>query len=329
MDLRDKAGSFEVKGGTGKVIRTLVIDGYLEVYKIDKTFRVQTPDGLDPERKNPNMPWVISEYSEYGCSHPVIARLLLQSIDILKGACFSSELDQEKIKSTLYDAKDLILNCESIMLLLGQDLENIEGLVEENGVGVKENQRSINPFPQVRNLDDLCYQYLVSAKRCLQNYAVLIDHFYKTGFRSPHFHKIKRWALENLGKDSYLYQIIEKNESRLFRIIDLRNFQEHPNDDKRTEVVNYKLLPEMEIQRPQWFVTGDEPSFILDEMTEITSFLFQIGEVIFLHAVLENLNKKYPYIICAIEENEIDEDCPIAYELSIDVTKISEINKRD
>lgn len=31
---------------------------FLEIYKIDKTFHVQSPDNIDPEQKNPNAMWV-------------------------------------------------------------------------------------------------------------------------------------------------------------------------------------------------------------------------------------------------------------------------------
>ncbi len=322
---RDMAGSFQVNGGTGKVIRTCVVDGHLEIYKIDKTFRAKTPDGLDPERKNPDMPWVISEHSEYGCGHPIVARLLLQSRDILQGAIFSRGIDQEKIVSVLYDSKEFILKCESIVLVLGQEMDEIEAPLREKGVEMDDDLRYINPFPQVKDLNDLCSRFLVSAKRCIQNYAILIDHFYGTGIRTPRFHKIKNWAKDNVGDDSYLFKIVSEQEPELLRIINLRNFQEHPNDDKKTEINNYTLLPEMAIKQPEWFVTGEDSKYIFEDMRDITSYLFQLGEMLFLHSVLENVSKSYPYIIYMVEEDKIDENCPIAYRLSIDDSKLKKI----
>jgi len=319
---RNMAGSFQVNGGTGKIIRTCVVDGHLEIYKIDKTFRAKTPDGLDPECKNPDMPWIISEHSQYGCGHPVVARLLIQSRDILQGAIFVRDIDQEKIITVLYDSKELILKCESIMQALGREIDCIETPLREKGVDMDDDLRYMNPFPQVKDLNDLCSRFLVSAKRCIQNYATIIDHFYVTGIRSPKFHKIKEWASINLDKESYLYQIVSQHEPELLRIINLRNFQEHPNDDKKTEIYNYTLLPEMAIKRPEWLVTAEAPKYIFEDMQNITIFLFQFGEMLFLHSVLENVSKSYPYVIYMVEGDKIDENCPIAYKLSIDVSKL-------
>ena len=33
---------------------------FLEMYKVDKTFRVKSPESIDPEETNPNAMWVTS-----------------------------------------------------------------------------------------------------------------------------------------------------------------------------------------------------------------------------------------------------------------------------
>lgn len=75
--LRDKATKIDVNGGTGGIIRTCVINQELMIYKLDKTFKAQTPNELN--RLNPDMPWLITEHSDIGTSHPVLTRLVIQS----------------------------------------------------------------------------------------------------------------------------------------------------------------------------------------------------------------------------------------------------------
>lgn len=81
----------------------------------------------------------------------------------------------------------------------------------------------------------------------------------------------------------------------------------------------------MAIKQPEWFVTGEDSKYIFEDMRDITSYLFQIGEMLFLHSVLENVSKSYPYKIYMVEEEKIDENCPIAYRLSIDDSKLKKI----
>lgn len=49
------AGHGELKGGTGGIIKMCPAVDYLEVYKVDKTFRIYTPESLDPKETDPNM----------------------------------------------------------------------------------------------------------------------------------------------------------------------------------------------------------------------------------------------------------------------------------
>ena len=55
---RDAAGSLELAGGTGGITAMCSCDEFLEVYKEDMTFRVKSPESVDPGRTNPNAPFV-------------------------------------------------------------------------------------------------------------------------------------------------------------------------------------------------------------------------------------------------------------------------------
>jgi hypothetical protein len=51
---RHAAGSFELLGGTGGITGMCSCGEFLEMYKVDKTYRVQSPEGIDPKQTNPN-----------------------------------------------------------------------------------------------------------------------------------------------------------------------------------------------------------------------------------------------------------------------------------
>ncbi|MEW4983922.1 MAG: hypothetical protein AB1Y26_11845 [Cycloclasticus sp.] len=57
---RHAAGSFELKEGTGPITGMQSCGEFLEMYKVDKTFRVKSPESIDPEETNPNAMWITS-----------------------------------------------------------------------------------------------------------------------------------------------------------------------------------------------------------------------------------------------------------------------------
>lgn len=322
MMQRDKAGVFEVKGGTGEITRMCVVDGCLEIYKIDKTFRAISPDGMDPDKRNPNMPWVISEHSDIGSAHPVVARILLQSEDILKSTIFERDIDKESILSILHDSKEQILICEKVYGDLSEDMFKIEKPIKENGVEMDERMRSINPFPKIVNLDEVCARYLFSAKRVIHNCARMVNIFYGTEIDLPRFDKIKNWAARNLGEQSRLFQLSSTQEQEIVNVLDLRNYLEHPSKSKKTIIKNYTLLPNMSINCPQWHVTGGDPEFILDGMDRVNRFIFLFCENLFLCSALENASKNYPFVIYQEADEKVDKKCPILFRMSLDHSKL-------
>ncbi len=81
---RDAAGSFELSEGTGGLTAMCSCDEFLEIYKEDVTFRIRTPESIDPKRTNPNAPFVAAVADTVGSSSPAVARVLLQGRDIVQ-----------------------------------------------------------------------------------------------------------------------------------------------------------------------------------------------------------------------------------------------------
>ncbi|MCL9682574.1 type II toxin-antitoxin system RelE/ParE family toxin [Legionella maioricensis] len=67
------------------------------MYKVDKTYRVQSPESIDPEQTNPNAMWVITPISDVGSQSPIVSRILLQGSEILKAAWFEKEIDKDEV----------------------------------------------------------------------------------------------------------------------------------------------------------------------------------------------------------------------------------------
>src|SRR3989304_10576983 len=103
------AVSFEVKEGTGPITAMCPCGEFLEIYKVDKTFRVKTPEAIDPEKMNPNAPWVASPVDDVGSSNPIVARVLLQGHEILNSAPFEGEVNKDAVTTHLHDCKESLV----------------------------------------------------------------------------------------------------------------------------------------------------------------------------------------------------------------------------
>lgn len=94
---RDSAGRIELQGGTGGITAMCSCAEFLEVYKEDVTFRVRTPESIDPDRPNPNARMVAALPDDVGSSSPAVARILLQGCEILEATLFDRPVDNAAV----------------------------------------------------------------------------------------------------------------------------------------------------------------------------------------------------------------------------------------
>jgi len=163
--LRFGGGSLEMKGGTGGITQMCSCGDFLEIFKVDTTFRVQSPESLDPEETNPDMPWVVTHISDVGSGNKIVARVLLQSKEILDKAILQSDIDAEALICILHECKELLLVCQEVASGIKTEVDEIIEKIHKKEIPVDKPSRSLNPFPQVQRLEERCSMFLVSSKR--------------------------------------------------------------------------------------------------------------------------------------------------------------------
>jgi hypothetical protein len=109
---RDGSGKIGLPAETGTITRMVGHDGFLEVYTTLATYRTETPDNLDPERKVPNMPWAKKKAADVGSANPIVARIFLQAHDAIKNATLTRG-DTKTILSHLHSCKQELVSCEA------------------------------------------------------------------------------------------------------------------------------------------------------------------------------------------------------------------------
>jgi hypothetical protein len=295
--------------------------GFLEVYKEDTTFRVKTPDSIDPGRTNPNAPFVAAVSDTVGSSSPTVARVLLQGRDILEVAIFERQIDKADVMQTLHACKESLIVCEKTARRVGSAVDKIIEQIQTSGVERDSRSRALNPFPQVLELDSDATAFLINAKRAIQAICRLPSMFLPVPARDNNFDALSKTLATTVGTQAPVAEFVQANAGGVRYIIELRNYQEHPHE-KRTIIDNFAVMPDGSILEPKWYISGDPPGPIRDEMAAAAEFLVQMAESMLIHLVMHTVDKRIPFVIEEVDATQLNPKMPIKYRLSVDVSKL-------
>src|SRR5437867_9869230 len=131
---RDSALSIELQEGTGGITAMCPCGDFMEVYKEDTTFRIRTPESIDPDRTNPNARAVAAVSDNVGSASPVVARVLLQSRDILQMAIFDQKVDKDAIVEALHACKEALIVCENVSTRVASRVGEIIQKIQTGGL---------------------------------------------------------------------------------------------------------------------------------------------------------------------------------------------------
>lgn len=307
---------FPSEGGAIKAM--LPLDDFMEVYAAHATYRVRSPDNLDPERSVSNMPWSTSTAARVGASNPIVARIVIQSVEAL-GTWRPRNGDPRVIKRHLHACKEEALVCEAAYNRLKTRYDAIVADVTEAGLKM---QHNVIECPSIPSLRDEAAAFLTSAKRALQLIGEVFNQFYVPDGRTPMVANANfEFAITRLENSvpvnrefiDYLREVVPTAK----RFVDLRNGLEHPTADKSTVVEDFRLIP-IGIIPPSWHrsVLAKE-AYVIDDMQDFLSFVVEFCESVFFFGLIDNLPANLPFRldVQAVPEDEIDRECPVAYRL--------------
>lgn len=318
---RDSAGSLEFQAGTGCITAMCACDAFLEVFKEDVTFRVRTPESIDPDRTNPNAPFVAAVTDSVGSTSPAVARVLLQGRDILEVAIFGRGLDKPSVVHALHDAKEALVVCEKVAKRVATQVDAIIQEIDTSGIPRDSHGHAFNPVPQVSDLDSEATSFLIHAKRAIQSICRLPSLFLQVPPKDSNFDALAKRLSKSIGADAHVTRFVVAKASGIRYLIDLRNNQEHPGA-KRTVIQNFAVLPDGAISVPTWNVSGETPQPIREDMQAAAEFLVQVAEALLVHLVMHTVDRRVPYIIQKLDATQVNPKMPIEYRISIDISRL-------
>ena len=321
---RHQAGSAELVGGTGPITAMCSLGTHLEIYKRDKTFHVRTPESVDTEETNPNAPWVTSAVADVGSSSLSVARVLLQSRDMLESALLSGEVDKPAVILALHSCKESLVACEQLAETVVGRIEEIVASITNSGIPRDNQGRGLNPFPQVASLDLDCGMFLVHANRAIKTICEMPLLFFPLSRRDSNFEYRARRLRAEVGEAQALADFVEANTEGVKYLIGLRNFHEHPGTT-RTIIRNFHVLPEGSVAPPYWHLEGEESSesyAIAVSLPAAVNFLRDMAEAMFIHLLMARVQPNLPFFVEEVPEGSVDPALPIRYRLSIDFARL-------
>ena len=266
---RFQAGSMSLPEGAGNITGMFFTSDFLEIYTESETYRLKSPETIDPKVTNPNAPWVSSKSSDFGSSNIIVARVLLQGSDMV--GSLTTE-DKDRVLRQLHTCKEALLACEKVRLRVTESAESVVNNISKNGVNL-EHGRHVKNLPQVPNLEDDASSFLINIKRAIVCICYLASCLLPLPKKDNNLEHLKK-SLNKLNDNRYdpLIKTIDDFIPGTKYLIELRNFQEHPGD-KITYIENFTVTQKNEVGYPVWYVKGNDPESIVASMKYAVDFI--------------------------------------------------------
>lgn len=318
MPTRDGAGQFEFKEGTGPITHMVSYGSFMEIYKVDTTAQLRSPEEVDPERTNPNAPWVSTVDVRAGSGNEIVSRLCVQSSELLKAVSLPAGVDKEVLLRHMHKIKEELLQCQQISQRVSGQVKEIVGKIERNEIQRDNYGRGFNPFPQVKDLQHEANNFLISANKVVRAICG-IPRLYVPIKEDSNFDYLAKTLVAVVPADSDLLRFVNDQIDSIRRIVDLRNYAEHARDDKQTEIANFKVQADGRIRVPVWGLVKGEEANIHEEMQAITLYLQDIAEGMFILSLQQFRPQGLPMLLVAVEKP--DPKCPLFYRFVPDMSK--------
>ena len=257
----------------------------------------------------------VTKLSDQGTTNPIVARMTVQSSDILDAFPIKTDV-KEKIFSVHLNLCTRLLEMKKFETWLQHEYDEIKSNFLLHGL----EKVGADAFetPQIIGLETRVETFLQSSKLSIRDCGSFFGMIF--GERFGHrFDKIIKWAKRQFGENDDFFKWIEGNGLWIKQVIDMRNALEHPTDEPRgclfIQNVDFTFSGgKASGSDPVWFLTGDPPSSLVADTQMLNKNLLNFAEDLLAISLL----KKYPEVPLDIQEIPLEErdlKCPVRLQL--------------
>lgn len=231
-------------------------------------------------------PFIIQKRSNHGTSNPIVARLSVQTLEVLNCANLSKD-SQDGVFRLYHDAlQRSLLRCFDAVTRLHQARDQS---LQEVAVAIDKGARS---FPFVIGMEDEVNTFLYEAKLYLRDALRVLNIFFGADFTDAsrlvswiekgktRDAKVIKWAADMFGADDNFTQMLRSEEPWVSDIIKFRNAVEHPDAGTKMILENYRAIPGGQ-RDPSWRREGKEArreSLLFRDLDVLLENLLTFGE---------------------------------------------------
>lgn len=264
--------------------------------------------------------FTVQKLSNHGASNPIVARLAMQTMDLLQVTKLSEEKRGALLRLYGLDLTRRLLKIHDAHARIRSERDRT---ITETARIEGDGRRTI---PFIIGLTDEVETILVEAKSVIREtlkvFEIAFDKSFKKSEASTYLDKangsvgdFEYWAIESLGKEAQVLQVVRFRRPLIPAIVDMRNASEHPGGWVGTLVIeNFRRAADGTLVPPTWRIDGKKPREerpLLTELTLIEGALLYFCEELIAATAL-SLSAAGPALVLGeIPEAERDPKSPV------------------
>jgi hypothetical protein len=270
------------------------------------------------------MAFEIKKISDYGTAHPVVARLKVQTHELIQWADISKD-KRESVAAVYFEIADRLLKCHEIRARLVAALNK----------AVAEFRPSSDPrvmnVPHLIGLRGEVETFLYEAKNFLRDLLAIINPFFDTTFDDASaFYdaagkdrgRIVVWATEACGDSDHFTAMLSSEQKWIEELIRKRNAVEHPGGRSGTlHIENFTPLTEGRFLLPRWHRDQSEALGLFPDLETYLDNLLTLAEDMLVSCIHHRTQHSIIQFV-EIPPDDRDTACPMRLTVQIDKSKL-------
>ncbi len=228
--------------------------------------------------------FIFHKMSNHGASHPVVARLTMQTDDLLRAVDIGQKA-RDDIMQVYFGLQNRLLHCYD---LADKIFEARKRTLNEY---VEQLRQGNNSIPFVIDLQMNAESFLLASKPYIRDLVKAINLLFgaklpvdakvfwdKTGAGNS---DIVKWATAEFGKDHPITKMFADDDGWIAEMIKKRNAVEHPEDKNGTLVIENYRFKNGRVLPPSWYRDGSKnpnPSDIFADIATMRENMLTLGE---------------------------------------------------
>lgn len=273
------------------------------------------------------MTFRIQQISDYGTANPIVARLSLQTKELVQFYNLSNQQKEDIFGLMFLSIQPKLMTCFRIKEQLTKEVREHQRKIDEIGLEFQANGKAYT-LPSILDLQFHAETFLYNAKSVLRDLTDIYSILFSKNFKKEaRFDKVLKWSKKRFGAEDPLTKMLEDDESTwIKKIIRMRNVVEHPSGHSGIlHVENFNSIEKegkVLVSEPVWHLNREKKAPIVREMDVMVANLLTFCEESLI-LCLEKFKRGLPIAIVEIPEKERNKECPIRFRMTLDQTKLN------